>query len=337
MKWLFRIFRTVTAPVIKILSLIFMPVFGNFAAPYKAKDEKNLRLNMAVLSDIHLRGDKDRIRKLHNGLIDLEKSKTPNDVMVSVGDLTDHGEPEHWELAEKIFAEHKPAKELFLVLGNHDTWTREESAKNSEELFIEYNKKISGREIDGMYFSTVINGYTFIALGSEGDSCNADFSDEQVKWLDETMEKAAENGKPIFVFCHQSINVTHGLPYTWSRKYDDGDVLKPDDGGIGEKSDEILAILKKHKNVFYMSGHIHLGLGGKRSFAKKGYASVENDGSLHKINLPCFMFLNHHGCLNSTGLGFQFEVYDDKVIMRPRSYASRIWYSKFNRVFTLER
>ncbi len=337
MKWLFRIFRALSTPVIKLFSLIFRPFFGNFGAPYKAKDSESLRLNMAVLSDIHLRGDKDRIRKLHNGLIDLEKAKTQNDVMVSVGDLTDHGEPEHWELAEEIFAEHKPAKELFLVLGNHDTWTREESEQNSEELFISYNKKISGRETDKMYFSTEINGYTLIALASEGDDCNADISDEQIKWLDETMEKAAESGKPIFVFCHQSLNVTHGLPYTWCRKWNDGDVLKPDEGGIGKSSDEILAILKKYKNVFYMSGHIHLGISGIRSFAKKGYASVENDGSLHKINLPCFMFLNHHGQFNSSGLGFQFEIYDDKVLMRPRSYASRIWYSKFDRVFTLER
>lgn len=332
---LFRAFRMVSTPAVKLCSLAFRPVFGNFGAAYKAMNPEKIRLNMAIMSDIHLDSGKDRIRRLHDGLYDLENAKTPNDVLACVGDTTDHGYEEHWKKVEEVFAAHKPAKEIFLVLGNHDTWTDEKEPKPFDALFKEYSEKISGRKLDKLYFSQKINGYTLISLASEEDSLDASISQEQINWFANEMELAAKDGKPIFVFMHQSINVTHGLPFTWCRKWKEDSVVKPVEGGIGASSDEIEAILRKYKNVFYFSGHIHMGLSGKKHHAKWGYSSAESDGSFHKINLPCFMFANHHG-LPATGLGFQFEVYDDEVIMRPRSYASRIWYSHYDIHFTLE-
>ena len=85
-----------------------------------------------------------------------------------------------------------------------------------------------------------------------------------------------------------------------------------------------------------MSGHSHMGLNGKHTQKKKGYCTIEHDGSLHLFNLPCFMFWNHHG-IKWCGLGLQFEVYDEKVVVRPRSYASRLWYSLYRQEIALEK
>ncbi len=326
--------RTVLTPGFKALSFITKPVFGDFAAPLRAEDPEHIRFNFAALADVHVDWRSYRWRRLSTALRDMEHSYTPIDALVTLGDTTDHGEPDHWEMAEWIFMHHKPAKELIFAIGNHDTWTHEEECgRKFEDLFIEYSEKICNRKLDKVYFYTEVKGYPFVSLGSESDCLNADISDEQLKWFEETMEKAAATGKPIFVLCHQALNQTHGLPKTFDK---DEDYKTMDEGGIGDASDKVKAIMKKYKNVFYMSGHSHMGLNGKYTQKKKGYCTIEHDGSLHLFNLPCFMFWNHHG-IKWCGLGMQFEVYDDKVVVRPRSYASRLWYSMYRQEIALEK
>ena len=114
-----------------------------------------------------------------------------------------------------------------LVEGNHDTWGPDrDNIETVKQTFIEYNKKVSDRDISEMYYTTNIKGCPVIVLGSEEDHTNATISQTQIDWFAAEMEKASKTGLPIFVFLHQSINGTHGLPYNWSKDesdpYDEG-------------------------------------------------------------------------------------------------------------------
>ena len=306
------------------LSLFTSVFFGDYAANTEPLDPKSCNLNFAAISDIHMKDDGFRPLMLGFGLYDMENSDKTLDLLVAAGDLTDHGYEEEWTALEKAFSQYNPAKEIILAQGNHDTWTEDEGYNLARDYFIEYNKKITGRVIEHEYYSTKVNGYTFIVLASETDRTAAYISDAQLAWLEAEMEKAADDNLPIFVVCHWPINQSHGLPETWG----DED-MEPDDGGLGDQSDAVEAILKKYKNVFMITGHIHSGFSNDRQQETNGYVSVESDGSFHSINLPSYMYMTIRGRI-ANGTGFQFEVYDDRVEIRARSYSAGVWYTDYN-------
>lgn len=272
------------------------------------------RLRTGILADIHV-WDKTPLRawKLNRALGRMKKLKV--DAFLSLGDTTDHGNEGHWILIDECFIKHCPCDDLVIAIGNHDTWTpcpegtsSEERARTANNLYMEHRKIISGREYDGkVYFSHEVGGYTFICLGSEGDGLGALISDEQIAWLDNELQNATKDGKPVFVSCHQALNRTHGLPVTFDKEL--REKYEPMRGGIGEKSDEIKAVMAKYKNVFFFSGHSHMGL-----VNAKDWSTYEKVDGIHSFNLPCYMFPNHHG-VSASGYGYLMDVYDDRVEM----------------------
>ena len=315
--------KGILAVILSALSIFFSPVFGDFTADTTpVKDD--CKLNFATFSDVHMTKETARRDMLRFGLDDLENFSSPLDALILTGDLTDHGQEQEWEMLKEAFSTYNPAETLILAQGNHDTWTEDDGYNLARTYFIKYNKEISGREIEKEYYSTKINGYTFIVLASETDRTAAYMSDEQLVWLASEMEKASEDGLPIFVICHWPINQTHGLPVTWGEED-----MEPDDGGIGDQSARVEEILKSYKNVFLISGHIHNGLVNDNQKDVFGYVSVESDGSFHSINLPSYMYMTLRGRI-ANGTGFCFEVYDNEVILRARSFSAGVWYTDYN-------
>ncbi len=306
------------------LNIFAAPIFGDFTAANEPLDPASCKLNMAVISDIHMTDETYRALTLEFGLSDMQNSLCPLDVVVATGDLTDHGEEQEWQMLAKTFAKYNPAKNIILAQGNHDTWTEDDGYALAKDYFIRYSEEITGREIEHEYYSEKINGYTFIVLASEDDRTSMLMSEEQLAWLEVEMEKASKDGLPIFVVSHWPLNQSHGLPETWG-----DDEPEPDDGGIGDQSAQVEAILKKYDNVFMLSGHIHNGFVKEGQEDFYGYNSVETDGSFHSINLSQFMYPTMRGRV-ANGTGFMIEVYDDRVEIRPRSFTAGVWYTDYN-------
>ncbi len=323
------VIKTFVSVLMAILNLFTSLIFGNFTAETKPINSEECKLNIAAISDIHM--DKTVLRSimLEFGLYDMENSDEEIDLLVCSGDLTDHGEKEQWDMLADTFAKYTPAKEIILAQGNHDTWTEDEGYDLARDYFIEYNNKITGRNTESEYYSTKVNGYTFIVLASETDRTSMYMSEKQLKWFTDEMEKASKDGLPIFVVSHWPINQTHGLPETWG----DED-MEPDDGGIGDQSAAVEEILKKYKNVFMITGHIHNGFSNERQADINGYVSVESDGSFHSVNLPAYMYMTMRGRV-SNGTGYQIEVYDDRVEIRARSFSAGVWYTDYNTTIPL--
>ncbi len=237
-------------------------------------------VSIAVFSDTHINEKTSFVSDsmLKTGLMDLQNAAEKPDALVFDGDITDHGYIKQWDIFAKTVSQYDTAESVYLVIGNHDTWGPYEDDNYTDPVngvlptFVRYNKEITGRDIDRMYYSDVVNGYYFIMLGSEGDHTYADLSDAQLAWFAAEMEKAAQTKLPIFVFCHQPVNQTHGLPETWDWKRPKEPL---DTGGLGAQSDAVAAILKRYDNVFYCSGHIHSGFRNEDSKIGMKYASVE--------------------------------------------------------------
>lgn len=286
----------------------------------------SIKINVAITSDNHIdinsKTNSKRIKIIKKALKDVQNSVQPMDAYITVGDMTSRSTEENWECVKSCFKNAKPAKQILFALGNHDTWH-----KNGYEAavgnYLKYTRGICSSDIQTPYFAKVINGYHFIFLGSTSEADNEDcaaFGENELVWFGNAMEKAALSGKPIFVFCHQSINNHHGLPRTWDENEKD---RAPETGGIGRESDAVENIIKAFKNVFYFSGHSHMGLCGEKSFSENGYASFEKHDGINYINLPCLTRPNHHGETSETGTGCILEVYDDRVVIRPRNFRKR--------------
>lgn len=315
--------RSFLAVILSLLSLGFSGIFGDFTADTKPlKDDCGL--NFATISDVHMTEETARRDMLRFGLTDMEEFSSSLDALVLSGDLTDHGEEAEWEMLKEAFSPYTPAKNIIMAQGNHDTWTEDDKYDLARTLFIKYNKEIADREIENEYYSTKVNGYTFIVLASETDRTSAYMSDRQLEWLANEMEAASEDGLPIFVVCHWPINESHGLPETWGDSEPE-----PDDGGIGDQSAQVEKILKSYENVFFITGHIHSGFVNESQKDVYGYVSVESDGSFHSINLPQYMYLTIRGRI-ANGTGFVFEVYENEVVLRARSFSAGVWYTDYN-------
>lgn len=320
----FKVFVTV---VLTFLNLFTFPFFGFYAGEdnYKVKDAEEIRLNFAAIADIHMTDEFARRQVLKCGLWDMDHAYDDLDALVLAGDLTDNGRVEQYENLKKAFEPYSPAKEIIMAVGNHDTWTDEDDAyEPAKENFIKYSKEITGRELTECYFTTQINGYTFIVMASEDTHTDAYISDTQLQWLREEMDKASEKDLPVFVISHWPLAESHGLPETWGD--DEPELL---DGSFGDQNYEVEAILKDYENVFFITGHLHNGFVNEAQENFYGYVSVESDGSFHSINLPSFMYMGIRGRVMN-GCGYSIEVYEDEVLVRARSFTSDIWYTDYD-------
>lgn len=298
-----------------------------------------IKLNVAITSDNHLdvnsKENSKRIRTVRKVLSDVQKSLRRFDAYITVGDTTSRGLTENWEAVKKCFKGFNPAENIIFTLGNHDSWSEDgyEGYADGIKNYLKYSKEICRNDIDKPYFVKIINGYHFIFLGTDGVPENEDcasLSQEQKLWFASEMERAEKSGKPVFVFCHQSINTYHGLSRTWEAK--ENPDFPPEIGGIGKDSDDIRKILASHKNVYYFSGHSHMALCGEKSAEKNGFATFENHDGVNFINLPCLTRSCHHGGDERIGQGAVLEVYDDKVVIRPRNFRKR----KMNRKIKIQ-
>lgn len=321
------ILKTFISFILSLLSIFNLAgAFGNTGEnAYDVKNEKEVLLDFAAISDIHMTDDFLRGFILECGLDDMDKAVNKPDALILAGDMTDDGYDSDYENLKKSFAPYNPAENIIMALGNHDTWTDDHVQEAAKANFIKYSKEISGRDITECYYSTEINGYTFIVMGSEGTSVDAYISPAQLQWLRAEMDKAAEKDLPIFVISHWPLAFTHGLPDRWT----DEENPEPLEGSFGNQNAEVDAILKDYENVFLISGHIHNGLVNEERADIYGYTSVESYGSLHSINLPAYMFPTGSGNFMN-GSGYSIEVYEDEVMIRARNFITGVWFTDYD-------
>lgn len=227
------------------------------------------------------------------------------DALVMAGDIAENGLSDEYQL----FYDELGGLDLRYIacVGNHDIRLRNYSS--TVKRFSNFINTLNGDEsVSALHYSETVNGYKFIVLGSDKTEFEETyFSDEQLSWLDS--ELSSQNGKPAFVLLHQPLKLTHGLPEVWNSPFDSA-------GSVGDGSDALKAILDKHENVIFITGHEHTGF---------GEYTYEKIGNFHSVNLPSLCCNNAYGENNDHGLGCIVEVYEDSVIFRARDMCRGIW------------
>lgn len=234
------------------------------------------------------------------------------DAIVLLGDVAEYGrECEYQAAADILNSVSDKYDSFFAVTGNHDIRLRNHKKQvNKFNGFVSsVHGGVSGGE-DESYHYYDIKGNRFIMMGSESATLEGAYiSKKQLNWLDKIIGDAEKKGMNAFVFNHQTLKYTNGLPNTW--------LTKPDvRGSVGFQSEALLKVFEKHTNVIFITGHLHWGVGRH---------SYEDCGCFKALSLPTVGVINH-GKNPTPAQGYIISVYEDKIVMRARSHAEGKWF-----------
>lgn len=303
------------------------PILSVLAPSGFSAKEEGVLLNMSVVSDTHLDEKFSPLAWfLGIGLRDMASAKTPVDVVAVTGDLTNYGDEASIDEFFDTMQKNWDGKAI-IAMGNHDIGHVEDKPhEEARQYFVDKYNEYQDFNIEKSYYSAQVKGYTFIVLTDEAEDSwdHPDLFEEQLTFLDTELAKASEDGKPVFVISHWPLAGTHGEETAW------------DDGDIGEPySTQIQEILEKYKNVFFISGHIHIGLNGNFTREEFGVSSYDRRNGVNYLNLPSYGLFSRYGTLLG-GKGYQVEVYSDKVILRARNFVTHNWYNLYETVVELD-
>lgn len=279
------------------------------------KDPDNLRLSIALMSDVHIKSDTVSVEQFARGLEDIKNAHKAFDILALTGDITDVGDDYCFNLAWNTVDAAGLSATVLPVIGNHDIKTSYETALNQVSSAA---SRYTSQNITKSYYSYTKNGYKFIVMGTESEA-NAYISPEQLSFLDSELLDGTKEGKPVFVICHFPLANTHGLP----------DPLHAN-GDIGAQSEEIKNILTKYKNVFYINGHLHVGI------ASTSLDVLSEENGVYSINLPSYGQPNLRGNYKGSGNGTYVEVYDNEVIFIARSLKESYNLRGYEKSFSLK-
>lgn len=239
------------------------------------------------------------------GLYDIGNIIGTLDALIICGDIAENGFRSEYIVTAKMLNAVKSKFRHFIAMpGNHDVRLRRYGRQLSR--FTYFLESVDGGVVPERNYrlSTKINGYTFIVMGTDSSTFEGAYiSEEQLAWLDCELEKASRDKKPIFVFNHQTLKRTNGLPNTWLGK---GKWR----GSVGRQSDEIKEIFEKYENVFFITGHLHWGT-NEHSF--------EDHGAYKALSAQTISAGNH-GTYTPDAQGFLVSVFDDRVEIKARVF-----------------
>ncbi len=293
-------FATVTKFMVRFLSTVLtliMMMFlgsGDVGVPYEAENPGELITGFAVVSDIHVETNHpepyDHLKNVLEGI----KAADYLDAVVYTGDNVMNG-----QIAENFFFYSAikavmPAKNNFVITGNHDLGNGEGDYNTFRNRFISSNKLILGNDIDELYYYRVVNGCYMIFLSSE-DLCVGDYviSDKQMEWLIGVLDEAKEANAPILVFNHHPIYLIRDRDYR-----------------------ELAWLLQKYDNLLYLHGHYHNKLSAN---------SFYDWHNVDCINVPR---ATEHADYEA-GQGLIVEVYEDELVVRSRNFITGEWLDEF--------
>jgi len=304
---------TISTVMITSISFVYIPKYNGNTHSTKTDE---LLLKMTVVSDCHIAGNEfeTTYKNFKVMLKDIANTKTKDDVTLFLGDNTNGGSLMESFLFYSALRRSDLEGPFVMVPGNHDTGNDSGVYDERFPRFQYFNKNFLDVDVPAPYYYRVINGYYFIVLSSEDNCCHDPImTDVQLNWFDEIMAEAGESGKPIFVLSHH-----HYTKYAATKS-------------------KLYKILQKYENVFYFYGHTHKILSDN---------SVRTEGTTRKfivLNVPSLRLNSEYevGYKSRTvdakrsNIGYQVEVYSNKIIFRPRNFLKSSWSTKYEETFTL--
>lgn len=262
-----------------------------------------------VMSDIHINRENSHIHNQHFAqALGQIMAISPDSIGIFInGDIADHGTREEYAaFNDLIEAAGEELPEVFCAIGNHDL--AQGPYVRQLDWFLRGTN--SDEDLDKPYFDRWINGVHFIFLGSEKEGLNAELSEEQLSWFEETLAEDRDKDRPIYVFLHQGIINTVAGTKDYQKWH-----------GVNQTA-QFKAILKDYPEVILFTGHSHWEMDSVDSMK-------ERDDSLPTIfNTASVAYLWNDDSVSIEGAqGYFITAYEDMIIVRGRDFANGKWIS----------
>ncbi|RAR42801.1 NPCBM/NEW2 domain-containing protein [Paenibacillus sp. MDMC362] len=258
-------------------------------------NEKKPKATFQVISDLHIRDTPYSHNKFLKALQDLHSIDPQVDAMVINGDITNNGFPEEYAKARELLDQSPKPKNLYMTIGNHEFFNGEGNEVNTRRFadFIEEER---------VYYEKIVKGYPFIFLGSESwgpvDSPAKDhayLSDEQLIWLEDTLEKRSKSEKPMFVFLHQPLSAVHET---------------------AEK--RLTDLFSKYPQVILFTGHTHRDMRLPNiNLTQSKFTSINTASVYYTTFAPTVNW--------DESQGLYVQIYDDRVVVQGRDFYRKQW------------
>lgn len=262
--------------------------------------DPNAALNLVLWGDPQLsRLHPEREKNLAASCRTVGAAEGRADALVIAGDVTEFGrQTEYDAVARCLAAAAEKTDRIFCVPGNHDIRLRPFAAQCRRfSAFTAGIKNGVATPPDRYWFSCEVKGYRLIFLGADKTAFEGSYlSREQLRWLSEELSAAEKSGRPAFVFNHQPLKRSNGLPETWGG-------FGTWRGSVGDQNDALRAAFKKHGEIVYITGHLHHGICRYH---------LEHSGALHMLTLPSVGCPNN-GVNPAQTQGYVLRVYPDRI------------------------
>lgn len=298
--------------------------FGESPTPYKldlpayTPLQTGKKINeFVVVSDLHLGKNETAEQNFIRMLKDI-KAVSPGAMgIVVAGDAVDAAHDNYYALLKQLHAQVPDAPPIYLGIGEHEYLTptsyEYQASAHAANLnkFLAHAKHPMGSPLTKPYYTYYLGSQTMVFIGADTyENGNAAYSDEQLKWLDQTL-KSSNSQRPVFVFMHQPLQDTL-TGTTGTKGYDD--VFN---------SMQVKAILDKYSNAVIFSGHTHRSMQEERTMYRfTGGSRAFNAASVASL-LATDQLGNNYELTGSQG--YYVTVYENAVMVRGRDFSTGEW------------
>jgi len=281
-----------------------------------SKDPGAPIVEFQVMSDIHITTNNGHThnRNFLKMLKDVAENSKKSIGIFIAGDIADSGNAKEYENLKALYASVSGVPKYYLAIGNHDLYNG--SLEDKTNLFLQNAQLPTGERPESSHYDFWLEGYHFVFIGNDQlvGGLKTTLSPKTLNWLDDTLAKDRDAGRPTFVFLHQSL-------------YDTVAGSFPGQGWDGVVTEgKLRNILKKYPEIIMFNGHSHWTLDSE------GCMYIRSDKLPTIFNTASVAYLwtsyNVVGGENLNGSqGYYIRVYNDKVMVLGRDFSTGEWVS----------
>jgi 3',5'-cyclic-AMP phosphodiesterase len=266
-------------------------------------------LSFSVISDIHCDSDisSGNNKKFKDALIDLNEVNRKAEALCVVGDMTERGYDDQYDVFMQIL-DSVPHPKPYFVMGNHDVRWHDGGYEET------YNRFLTKTKMPGAYYNENICGFHFIFMSTDQDlKDQAYISEAQLDWLSTKLSEGASSNKPTFVFLHQSLASTSAGSYP---EHGYGTSGYPD--GVVQDS-QLRSILAQYPQCIFITGHTHMIMEHPKTVIHtSGFWCVNTASVSYTLSVDGYG-------LDYGSQGVCFDVYPNKVVIKGRDFGKKEW------------
>lgn len=264
---------------------------------------------------------------------------------ISAGDQVTNasGAEEEWRRYREIIRESGYGGAIFESMGNHETRCAKYGGCTVDECrkeFIRYTdlaiKPVSrphGKTYYAYLDSTFGDAFLFMSLENGVDVNKIDnFSDEQMEWAEELIERYTREKRRIFLIQHAPI-YGFGVGDDINDPAYEGSIRLTDDcGNVFPNNRRFYDLIRRHEAIIWLSGHTHVDFKDKVNYS-------HHDGC-HMLHIPALAGSTRlttrdgkrtldRSFNDRAAQGYIADVYDDRVVFSAIDFNSDSLYPEY--------